>query len=77
LCDTANDPLEMTLWVRSDVFDPIGQCRLLPRKRPEKPTWYSLEEEHPRTPHACPLLWSLSGDKRTLHDHRKSVGFDP
>src|SRR5580704_15478116 len=29
---------------------------------------------HPR---ACPLLWSLSGDKRTLNDHRKSVAFDP
>jgi hypothetical protein len=30
-----------------------------------------------RTPRACPLLWSLSGDKRTLNDHRKLVADDP
>jgi len=31
LCTTAITQLEMSLWVRSELFDAIGQCRLLPR----------------------------------------------
>ena len=50
---------------------------VLPRKRPQKRTWLSLEAEQPCTPRACPLSWSLSGDKRTWHDHRQSVAYDP
>lgn len=34
MCDTANDPLEMTLWVKSDRFAMAAQCPLLRRKRP-------------------------------------------